>query len=449
MRNSNRLLLAASVAMAALSMGAAHRAMASGFALREMDGDQTAHAFAGGVSEANSPDTAYSNPAGMALIDGVQIQLNVNGIFPSASFNGSNTLGGVTTSGSTGNVVQTAATGGLSIVAPVNDRLNFGLAVATPYGQRVDNPQNWVGNYQSLVSSITDVSVSLAASYKVTDQFSIGGGPVFDMFEARLTQRVNMTAVLAPYVGGLAQGAALDAAGNTTGDMHGSDDGVGFNIGMMYQFSPQTRVGVDYRSQIEHSINGTQNITPSNAIAALPLYGPAIAAAIAATSSSAATKVTLPDSVNIGITHEVNPKLTLMAEAQWTDWSVLQSIVVTTNSAATGSTINENWKNTFYVGAGADYKLTDKFTLKGGLGYDQSPVTFSNRTTRIPDGDRFIVGLGAGYQITNAVRVDIGYAHMFVGDVSINNTTNAGSGAIIGKYTDSADSVSLSLNIKL
>ena len=125
------------------------------------------------------------------------------------------------------------------------------------------------------------------------------------------------------------------------------------------------------------------------------------------------------------------------------------SAISTTNSASTGSTINENWKDTFYFGAGADYKLTDKLTLKGGVGYDQSPVTYSNRTTRIPDGDRFIVGIGAGYQITNSARVEFGYAHLFVGDVNINSTANAGSGTIVGKYNDSADSLGLSLTIKL
>ena len=150
MRVSNRLLLAASVATVAASLGASLPAFASGFALREMTADQTAHAFAGGVSEADDPSTAYSNPAGMAHVDGVQMQFDVNGIFPSATFSGGNSLGGVTTSGSTGNVVQSAATGGLAIVAPVTERVNFGLAIATPYGQRVSNPADFVGKYQSL-----------------------------------------------------------------------------------------------------------------------------------------------------------------------------------------------------------------------------------------------------------------------------------------------------------
>ena len=449
MRVSNRLLLAASVASLAVLVGQTDAALASGFALREMTADQTAHAFSGGVSEASDPSTAYSNPAGMSQIQGIQLQLNSNLVLPSATFSGSNTITGLgTTTGTTGNVVQTAVTGGIALVAPINERVNFGVALMTPYGQRVSNPANWVGHYQSLVSSITDISLSLAASYKINDQFSIGGGPVIDEFEARLTQAVNTYSQLANVNPALTPYSTI---GNTVADMHGSDAGIGFNIGGMYKLDAQTNIGVDYRSQIKHSVTGNQTVTPSAAIAGIPTYGTLIAANIASLSSAAATSVTLPDSVNIGITRQVTPDLKLMAEAQWTDWSVLKTIVVTTNSPTTSSTLNENWRNTFYVGAGADYRLNEKLTLKGGLGFDQSPVTFSNRTTRIPDGDRIIVGLGASYEVSKSMRAEVGYAHLFVGSQSINNAADLlkGTGTIVGKYSDTVDVLSLSLTIKL
>ena len=260
---------------------------------------------------------------------------------------------------------------------------------------------------------------------------SVGGGPVIDVFEARLTQDI------------------ATGYGDAFGDMHGTDTGIGFNLGAMYQFDDKTRVGLDYRSQITHSITGWQSITPSAAIYAIPTLGSYIAGQIASGSSSASTRVTLPDSFNIGITRDITPKLTLMAEAQWTDWSLLKTIVVNTGSATTSSSLNENWRDTYYVGVGADYKLTEKLTLKGGLGYDQSPVTFSNRTSRIPDGDRFIVGLGAGYAFTPAIRAEFGYAHLFVGSEGINNSSGPTVGTLVGKYNDTADSFGLSLTLKL
>jgi long-chain fatty acid transport protein len=411
-----------------------------------MNADQTAHAFAGGVSEASDPYTAYGNPAGMAFLSGPQIQFNLNGILPSVDFAGANTISSPV-SGSASNVVQAAATGGLAVTAPINDKFSIGLAVATPFGQRVAYPANWVGTYQSLVSSITDVSVSLAASIKVTDNLSVGFGPVIDLFEARLTQGLNMYGVLAQNMP-VANAAYLNAAGTTTGDMHGTDTGIGGNIGVMYRLDPHTNIGLDYRSKIEHSINGTQTITPS---AAISTASPVLAAGISSLSSNASTHVTLPDSLTIGVTHEFSDKLRVMAEAQWTGWSVLKSIVVNTGSATTSSTLNENWHDTYYAGVGADYRLTEQFTLKGGLGFDQSPVTLSNRTTRIPDANRTIVSIGFGYDITKSIRAEFGYAHLFAGSNGINNASSLakGTGTITGTYKDADDSLGLSLTIKL
>ncbi len=449
MRISNRLRLTASVATVVIVFGQADAARAAGFALREMDADQTAHAFSGGVSEASDPSTVYGNPAGMSQIQGVQLQMDVNGIVPSVNFSGSNSITGLgSRTGTANNVVQSALTGGLALVAPVNERVNFGIALMTPYGQRVSNPGSWVGNYQSLVSSITDVSLSIAASYKINDQFSIGGGPVIDEFEARLTQAVNTYSILANVSPLLAP---YYAVGNTVADMHGTDTGIGFNIGAIYKPDAQTNIGIDYRSQITHSVTGTQSFTPSSAIAGIPTYGPTIAANISALSSTASTKLTLPDSITIGVARQVTPALRLMAEAQWTDWSVLKSVVVTTNSATTSSVLNENWRNAYYFGVGADYKIDDRLTLKGGVGYDQSPVTASNRTTRIPDTDRIILGVGFGYDLTKSVRAEFGYAHIFGGNANINNAASLanGTGTIVGKYNDSDDSFGISLTIKL
>ena len=117
MRISNRLRLTASVATVVIVFGQADAARAAGFALREMDADQTAHAFSGGVSEASDPSTVYGNPAGMSQIQGVQLQMDVNGIVPSVNFSGSNSITGLgSRTGTANNVVQSALTGGLALV---------------------------------------------------------------------------------------------------------------------------------------------------------------------------------------------------------------------------------------------------------------------------------------------------------------------------------------------
>jgi long-chain fatty acid transport protein len=72
----------------------------------------------------------------------------------------------------------------------------------------------------------------------------------------------------------------------------------------------------------------------------------------------------------------------------------------------------------------ADYKLTDKFTVRGGVAYDQSPVSDKFRTARLPDEDRYWIAIGGTYAVTDAISIDAGYTHIFVKDASINEGFN-------------------------
>ncbi|HDO34504.1 MAG TPA: hypothetical protein ENH08_05230, partial [Chromatiales bacterium] len=48
------------------------------------------------------------------------------------------------------------------------------------------------------------------------------------------------------------------------------------------------------------------------------------------------------------------------------------------------------------------------------------------RTPRIPGATRRWLALGASYQYTPALRFDLSYAHLFVGDSSTNDTALPG-----------------------
>ncbi|MBV9813263.1 MAG: outer membrane protein transport protein, partial [Acetobacteraceae bacterium] len=181
----------AGVALAAgCGVAASAPAWASGFALREGSADWMATAFAGDAAKAYDAATVWSNPAGMVRLNQSEIDGSLNGIFPTITFSGANFVGPTaTTPGRTGgNLIEPAATGGVFGVWSYSPDLKFGIGSTAPFGQRVSNGGDFVGRYQSLVSSITDIAVIAAVSYRINDQISVGGGPVFDYFHARLTQ---------------------------------------------------------------------------------------------------------------------------------------------------------------------------------------------------------------------------------------------------------------------
>ena len=191
-----------------------------------------------------------------------------------------------------------------------------------------------------MVSSICDEQIAISGAYRINEQWSVGGGPVIDFFSARLTQALNI-------------GPASAITGDPDADLHGGDVAAGFNLGVLYQITPDMRIGLDYRSRIQHDISGTQ------AVFVPPLLGllsPAAAAALNAQNSPAGTKITLPDSVTVGFYWQATPQLAVLSDINWTDWSLLKAInVIPASPFAAPSSIVENWRNTVAVSVGANY----------------------------------------------------------------------------------------------
>ena len=76
------------------------------------------------------------------------------------------------------------------------------------------------------------------------------------------------------------------------------------------------------------------------------------------------------------------------------------------------------------VSVGANYRVNDRWMVRGGLAFDQSPVNDVDRTPRLPDSDRTWLSIGAQYKHSKDLIVDAGFTYIIVEDSTIN--TNAG-----------------------
>lgn len=415
------------------TIGSAH---AAAFALRTGSADWTANAFAGDTAKAYDASTVWTNPAGMVRLNRNEIDSTITMLIPRAEFSGVN-IGpeGVATTGTgaPGNAIRPAATGGVFGVWSYSPNLKFGMAVNTPFGERASYPYGWTGRFQSLVSAITDLQVALTAAYRINRQFSIGGGPVIDYLHERLTAALPTGPLGAAY-------------GDPVGDLRGEDVAAGFVVSGLFQLSPGTRFGLTYRSRIQHDIKGGQRVYVPPALTAANRV---VSGLLLAGSSSAGFKITLPDSVTFGAYHEITPRLAIMADLQWTHWALFDDLtVVPTNPLAPRTTNVQNFRNAWFASIGASYKLTPRLMLQTGLAYDQTPVRdAARRNTRIPDYDRFELGVGATYALFKTVNLQAGFLHEFAGNVSIRNAASPSSGTVVGRYHDSADTVSLGMTM--
>ena len=128
-----------------------------------------------------------------------------------------------------------------------------------------------------------------------------------------------------------------------------------------------------------------------------------------------------------------------MSWTGWSDFLVLR--IVNGNGTPAVPTVTENWDDSYRYSVGANYHFNDRLTLRGGVAYDETPVSDAYRTARIPDEDRTWIAFGAQYHLSGRSVLDVGYAHLFVKDARINKT-ETGPVTLTGTYEGAVDILS-------
>jgi long-chain fatty acid transport protein len=360
----------------------------------------------------------------MSMLSGVQFGVAGHAIDLSAKFSNSGTsrsagggaipLGPVS-GGNGGNAGDVSFVPNFYISAPVNDRWTVGLGINAPFGLKTEYDNNWVGRYQGIKSELTSINVNPAVSYKLTETLSLGAGVNYQHLKATLTNAV-MTGVATPDAL-----ATLDA----------KDDAWGWNVGLLAQVTPDTRIGLSYRSQLKYTLDGTSNVTAANGATLL--------------NTGVTADIKLPDTASLSVAQKLNSQWELLGDVTFTQWSKIDTVTINA-SGSTLDTLAFKFDDSWRVSIGTNYHYNEKWTFKGGVAWDQSPVKDQYRTVRLPDNDRTWLSIGAKYKVTPTAAIDVGYSHLFLSNASIDNTKVASSGLttrVVGDYEGSVDILSI------
>ena len=418
MKYHNKIMALSVVA----ALGAmAGQAQASGFQLMEQNASGLGNAYAGQAAAAENASTIFFNPAGMTRLQGKQVSGAINLIKPKAEFTnsgGSTAAGGLPSPAGNG-----GDAGGLGVVPnayvswQLNPNLWMGLGISVPFGLATEYDRGWFGRFQTQKAEIKTIDINPSIAYKISDAVSIGGGISFQRAEVKIDRSA--------FVG-------IETASN----LKLEDDSFGFNLGAMFNLSPATRIGLSYRSSIKHDLEGTATVA---GVGAAPIR----------------TSAKLPDTLAWSIAHDVSPQWQLLSDITYTQWSKIKQVPITTTAASAlgpaGRTLDTfafEFRDTYRIGVGANYRMTNDFMLKLGLAYDKSPVTDLYRTATLPDSDRTWIAIGGKYQATKQFTLDFGYAHIFIKDASIDQRRGVGTapfqGNVVGNYSNpSVDIISV------
>ena len=81
----------------------------------------------------------------------------------------------------------------------VSEKLALGLSVYTPYGSSVEWPTDWAGSHLINNIDLQAIYIQPLISYKITDNLSVGGGPIFVTGSVNFNRNIT-TEFFAKYV---------------------------------------------------------------------------------------------------------------------------------------------------------------------------------------------------------------------------------------------------------
>ncbi|MCP4327875.1 MAG: transporter [Alphaproteobacteria bacterium] len=427
-------LKAAGAAVAVMLAGGGGTAHAAGFAVYEQSTTGLGTAFAGAAAVAEDASTIFFNPAGMVHLPDNNAVFSVSPIFPNSEFtnNGSTTFTGPGTS------VPTAgpnnANGGTPVVAgasyfshQLSEDVWFGVGLNAPFGLVTAYDADWVGRYNSIRSQLFVFNLNTAMAFKISNSFSIGVGLNLQYANANLTNMIDGGLLIPPGLGG-----PLPGAFDTFIDITADSLGFGANVGGLWEPIDGTRIGVHYRSSVDHDFSGDADLMVAPGGPPLPAW------------TTASANLTLPDTVSISVLQNVTPELDLVADATWTNWSVVPQIVIELGDGLGDAASVFNWEDTWRFSGGAIYRYGENWTFRLGYAYDESPVPNATfRSARVPDNDRHWATIGATYGLDEHFDLSIAYAHLFLPDTPIASIDTSGAHLLVGNYDSSVDIFSL------
>jgi long-chain fatty acid transport protein len=421
------------LAIGGLGLTGATTANAAGFALIEQSVPGMSTAYAGAAAIADSVGTLYFNPAGMTRLPGTRAGAAVHLVEPNTEFNNEgtrNAVGNLIPGGDGGDASDLAALPHLYLTHQLNDKTWLGLAVNVPFGLTTEYKSDWVGRYHAIKSEVTTVNINPSVAYRVNEQLSVALGVSAMYLDGEFTNAVDFGLIVDPALAG-----QFDGKSKIMGD----DWAWGGNVGLLYEPSKDTRIGIHYRSEVKQELEGDAKFRLPAALA--PLLG-------AFSDTDVKADVDLPATVSVSGFHQLNREWAVVGDYTWTGWSSIPELRFDFANSLPDNVTTFDWKDTSRVAIGTIYTPENSdWTYRLGAAYDESPIKdAASRSARLPDADRIWLSAGAGFNPSQNLRIDFAYAHLFKNDAKISKTATGEDqlrGALNGSYEGSIDILSV------
>lgn len=333
------------------------------------------------IGQADDYSAIFWNPAGLTQMKNSNISFFVTDLIPSGTYK-------FPTYGIDAKTKSSMyPSGSVAYYKPINEKLLIGIAAYVPSGTGA----KWNGEDLKLLSKnvaykwesfMAVITVSPVIAYKISDTFSLG---------ATLNLDYGMMKVKRPGVGQYSE------------DLNGF--AFGATIGALFKPIDKLGIGLTLRTPTKVKFSGTADMASAS------LYGLSL-------TSDAKREATWPMWLGVGLSFKATDKLTLNADAQYTNWKKIDTIAITYDNAGwqaskahplLGAAFNNdfvlNWKDAIQWRFGLEYAISEKLAMRAGYYYDPTPSPLETLNVLLPEITYNVITVGFGYK-TDKMNLD-------------------------------------------
>jgi len=274
----------------------------------------------------------------------------------------------------------------LYLAKKLSKHFTLGICTYTPFNSSIHWKSDWKGKYIVTDFLIKTYYIQPTLSYNLSDKFGIGVGLIYGI--GKFGYNFAIPGRYADVDNGTAE---LDGTSSSMTNL-------GFNAGIMIKLSKKFKLGLSYKSEIKMKFNegNVKNTTASSLQDSFP-------------NTTFKTTVPMPAVAGLGISYQLNDKLLLAIEGEYTFWSVCKNLDVDYKENTTlqrDISFRNDFINSFAVRLGGEYTFGEKFRLRAGGYFELSPVKKDHVTPLMPDANRIGISLGAAYNPTKDLTID-------------------------------------------
>ncbi len=436
-RDASRLLSVSVLGFGGLV--STHAVFAAGFALRSHSASGVGTSLASDTVNTYDASGLLSNPAIMSAFKGNHVSFNLNYTDANIEANdaslklASGPDHPVQGKNFEENVSEPISIPSIYGIFQVSDQAHVGFSFNVPYGTNTQYDDSWTGRYYGTKTSLKSYDVALHGSFKINEDYTVGLSLDWQQAKGELASAVDLglayfkgvqDAAAAGQIPAAQAPAAIQAAAAGIGHADsivtykGDSTAFAWGLGFLGKPTQTSRIGLSYKAGVKHEAKGDLIWGPTNngATTILTTLRASPLGTRFKDNSDAKLQLNLPAVTSLGYAQELGA-FTVYGNATHTAWSTLSEL--SPEWAGQKSVTKLEWKDSLYLAVGGDYRLAPDWTLRAGVGRDQSVTDEDHRTPRTPDGDRTALSMGASYKI-DALDFSFAFQHLFLEDTKSN-----------------------------